>query len=303
MNTFAYSQDFEDAILASLEKVRDLPNYRKYLEAHLGGQNSRVVWIMNNLIHEIEHYCGDLKNKRILDFGCGTGASTAALAFYCENLVAFDIDQASLTICEKRIAEHGLEGGVRFYHANKIESIMNELGRFDIILANGVLEHIPISSHGLRESTMKNLVEMLKKPGFICINDTPNRIFPLDFHTTQMWIIPWTKPGSLWAYKKAVKGGRYMNTGSHKGPLSLEEAGAWGISYWELLDYLRGRDVKIMNVDKNLRRRNQIQLLSNTNPYLQNFYERIVYPIVTLLFGIPVQAFTPKINGLMIRIE
>ena len=176
MDRFEYSNDFKALIVRLHRGKEDWPNYPKYIRDHLGGPDSRVMTYMRYLCPEIEYHCGSLKAKRVLDFGCGTGATTAALAHFCEQVTAFDIDEESITICKKRLEEHNLESRVSLYHAADIDEVKDSLGTFDLILANGVIEHIPLTRSGLRRRIMLSLFHLLRNNGYIYINDTPNRL-------------------------------------------------------------------------------------------------------------------------------
>lgn len=41
---------------------------------------------------EIRCHCGDLSSEKVLDFGYGTGATTAVIAMNCNSVVAYDIN-------------------------------------------------------------------------------------------------------------------------------------------------------------------------------------------------------------------
>ena len=123
------------------------------------------------------------------------------------------------------------------------------MGTFDFILLNGVIEHIPLSKKGLRKKTFQTLFDILNEQGCLYIDDTPNRLWPIDGHTTKLWWIPWTKPGSRWAYQKAIREHKHFNNliTYSNGPLGLEERGAWGATFFEIIDYLSGKPFEIVN--------------------------------------------------------
>lgn len=305
MDSFNYSKDFQRMIVRLHRAKENWPNYQNYLKAHLGGPDSRVVILTKYLCPEIEYHCGSLKDKRILDFGCGTGATTAALAQNSKQICAFDTDEESIEICKRRISEHGLKSRVQFYCADDLDKVKDFMDTFDLILVNGVIEHIPLTRTGLRKKTMQSLFELLKKPGYLYINETPNRLCPFDFHTTQLWWIPWTKPGSEWAYRKAVKKRRHSDAPTiSKGPLGLEERGAWGATYWEIKNYLKGEKFVCTNTVSGHNR--HIHYLSNPlgkflGTWKQTVFEFIMYYSAVKLLHIPITAFAPNITNLVIK--
>jgi SAM-dependent methyltransferase len=299
MDKFEYSEDFEALIIHLHRGKEDWPNYHKYIRDHLGGPDSRVMTYMKYLCPEIEYHCGTLKGKRVLDFGCGTGATTAALAYFCEQVRAFDTDEESTNICRRRLKEHGLETRVSFSCADDIDEVKDSLGAFDLILINGVIEHIPLSKHGLRRRIILSLFQLLKSGGYLYINDTPNRLLPFDFHSTQLWWIPWTKPGSQWAYRRAIRKRKYFDAAKiSKGPLGLEEAGAWGATYCEITGYLRGEEFVCLNlVDGH----NRHLYYMYPRTWYRSVFEFVTYYFVVKPFHIPMDAFAQSIPNLVIR--
>jgi SAM-dependent methyltransferase len=240
-----------------------------------------------------------MKDKRVLDFGCGTGPTTAALAYFSESVCAFDINKEDLELCRQRIREHGLESKVTYYCANDIEGLKDPMGAFDLILVNGVIEHIPLSKTGLRKKTVLVLFDMLKEPGYLYFNDTPNRLLPFDFHTTQLWWVPWTKPGSQWAYKRAIRKGKYLEHAKFsKGPLGLEENGAWGGTYCEILGYLRGKRFVCLNT---LAGHNKHLYYRSPGIWWRSVFEFIMYYSIVRTLHIPVNAFAQSIPNLVIK--
>ena len=247
-HAFEYSEEFRGRIVRFLDGMERFPNYPKYIANHLGGPESRLMQFVHYLVPEIEYRCGELSDMRVLDFGCGTGASTAALAARCKSVAAYDIDREGLEICRRRLEEHGLESHVRLYNAPSLQEVREQIGRVDLVLMCGVIEHLPLTEPNLRRTILRTLFEMLDDGGALYIYDTPNRLWPYDFHTTGLMGIPWTKPGSQAAYEKAVRKGRFADSPHFTpGPRGLEQCGAWGATYWELLEYLEGEPYTCLN--------------------------------------------------------
>jgi len=318
MTSFEYSEEFKRLIVGALKGTETWPNYQRYLKAHLGGPESRVVKSVRLLCPEIEYHCGRLKSKCVLDFGCGTGATTAALALFGADVCAFDISRENMEICRRRIAEHSVEARVAFHCADDFEQVKGALGAFDLVLLNGVVEHIPISKTGLRQRLAQSLFDLLKTPGYLYISDTPNRLWPFDFHSTQLWWIPWTRPGSAWAYREALAKGRHAEvSGISPGPLGLEEAGAWGATYWEIQRYLRGRNFLCLNTvpghdgrlcycmpatDYEVIGRNLgFPFGGRTLYHLTRLFEFIVQLLGSKLLRVPITAFAPSLTNLVFR--
>lgn len=298
---FEYSQEFKNLIIELHRGKEALPFYQSYINAHLGGPNSRLSNFVKYLYPEIRYHCGELSPKRVLDFGCGTGATTVALAMHCSQVVAFDIDQRSITACEKRLIEHNLIDKIHLLCAVDFENMIGKVGTFDFILLNGVIEHIPLSKIGLRKKVLQMLFDILNLKGVLYINKTPNRLWPIDRHTTQLWWIPWTRPGSTWAYSKAVRRGKHFdNPETHSyGPLGLEERGAWGATFFEIKEYLSGKSFEIVN---SLAGHNRHLSYTQRGENIQRrIFDFFVYTFFSRWTKIPITAVAPFITHLVIQ--
>src|SRR5205823_2648279 len=135
--SFQYSAEFRKRSKKLLRGMEHFPNYSKYLEDELGGPNSRLMHFIQYLIPEIEYRCGPLADKTVLDFGCGPGPSTAALAMNCRSVAGYDIDRELVDVCRMRLKEHGLESAVRLYCAPNLEDVKDRIGPVDLVLLSG----------------------------------------------------------------------------------------------------------------------------------------------------------------------
>jgi SAM-dependent methyltransferase len=92
----------------------------------------RVEWVVSRLGSPAAGV------ERVLDFGCGTGTSSAMLrgAFPTASYWGFDPSMASVKVAQG-VAE---SGGARF----TAEVAELPVGRFDLAFTNGVFHHIPV---------------------------------------------------------------------------------------------------------------------------------------------------------------
>jgi len=294
---FRYSAAFEDEVRRLHAGTEDLPGYDEYVRSHLGGPESRLGTFLTVTWPEIVHRLGDMHGKRVLDFGCGTGATTAGLMSVGLDVSAFDIDESSLELCRARLAEHGFPTE-RVYGADDFATVAGELGQFDFILMNGVIEHIPITTRGLREHVIRSALGALAPEGILYINETPNRWWPRDVHTTGMWLLPWLRAGSRVAYRQATRKGKHVERDRiAAGPRGLEERGLWGTT-WRQLRRAIPAGYRIVNLEPGQDRR-----VAYTRPLSRRrrWFEHVVYRLVTRRFGIPVVAFTPMYSPLLVR--
>ena len=129
-----------------------------------------------------------LQNSSILEIGCGTGASTVALAEQGANVVAIDIDEFSLSVAAERCRAYDLE--VKFVHANAIEARkLLSNNDFEYIIFYAALEHM---THAERLTAMRETWRMLSPGNLWCVVETPNRLWFYDQHTSllpfHMWL-------------------------------------------------------------------------------------------------------------------
>lgn len=89
-----------------------------------------------------------LKDKRILEIGCGTGLNTEYLIQDAQQVVGLDISEEMLKAARQRISDKG----VRFKLGDITESWNFKPDSFDVIVANLVLEHIENLRHVYTEA-------------------------------------------------------------------------------------------------------------------------------------------------------
>jgi len=80
----------------------------------------------------------DLTGARILDAGCGTGASSFELAQRGAEVVAVDLSGALLNVAQRRAPSLRGPGSIRFENCDMLNP---ELGRFDYVVAMDSLIH------------------------------------------------------------------------------------------------------------------------------------------------------------------
>src|SRR5262245_12527901 len=225
-----YGDEMRKRVLAMHADSVGLPDYDRYIEDHLGG---RVLAFRRRLLPQALAFM-DLEAMDILDFGCGTGSTTVALAEHASRsrITALDIDRGSLEIAALRLAYHGLD---RHISLCQIAPVTAETGlplrsaSFDFVMMNGVLEHVvPLSA---RADVILETWRILRPRGRLFISETPNALWPIDRHTTGLPLIPWL-PSAL-AHRVAVAFGRHHEQGN------LDARGRRGMTYWEIVRPLR----------------------------------------------------------------
>jgi 2-polyprenyl-3-methyl-5-hydroxy-6-metoxy-1,4-benzoquinol methylase len=124
---------------------------------------------------------------RILDFGCGAGASTVSLgrSFPKAEIVGVELQERAIEVARGRCRFYGLEN-VAFFPSPSDNELPADIGEFDYIVLSGVFEHLLPDE---RPVLMPTLWNALKPGGILFIHETPNRRFPLETHTTWLPLI------------------------------------------------------------------------------------------------------------------
>ena len=127
----------------------------------------------------------ELPGTRILDFGCGPGASTVGLATLlpASQIVGVEPD-AELVRLAGRLAAKRQLSNVEFRISPAGGALPQDLGSFDYVMLSAVFEHLLPSE---RRMLIPQLWDLLKPGGILFINQTPHRWFPRDAHSTGLW--------------------------------------------------------------------------------------------------------------------
>ena len=161
----------------------------------------------------------DLEHKRLLDFGCGSGASTLSLARIAPllDVVGVELDPVNVAIAEARAEFYGLPN-VSFHISPSSESLPASIGEFDFVLLSAVWEHLLANERG-RLATQ--LWALLRPGGVLFLNQTPYRWSLIESHTTGLPLLNYL-PAQLacWAarrFSKTVSGDEPWETLLRKG--------------------------------------------------------------------------------------
>lgn len=116
----------------------------------------------------------DLKDKKILDAGCGQGVWLNQFAKFtaAENVFGADIDPESIEIAKQNYPEIPAEN----IKVSTAEELQFDDNMFDVAFSNEVLEHVEDDDQAVSE-----LIRVLK-PGGKLIIFTPNRGWPFEQH-------------------------------------------------------------------------------------------------------------------------
>jgi len=129
----------------------------------------------------------DFAGKRLLDFGCGSGASTFAIAAALPRteVIGVELNPTSVEIAQS-IAAYRRLPNVRFLTSPSGAALPSGIGQLDFIMFSAVYEHLLPTE---RKTLMPLIWSVLRPGGVLFINQTPHRLFPYEHHSTRLWLI------------------------------------------------------------------------------------------------------------------
>ena len=176
--------------LASEAGRNDLASH---LEARLKSNREKVIpWIETFL---------PLSDARVLEIGCGTGASTLALAERGAKVTAIDILPNSIEVAKDRCRAYGCTATFLVANAADVKSLVRG-NEFDAILFYAALEHM---THEERRAAMRDTWQMLAPGAFWVVIETPNRLWYMDKHTSLLPFFNWLPDRLAFEYSKFSK--------------------------------------------------------------------------------------------------
>ena len=146
------------------------------LQTHIAGQTNRVRCSVAPWIHSVL----PLKGARILEIGCGTGASTIPFAEQGSEVTGIDVSEEALAVARDRCRLYGVHAKHICANASQISAIANS-GNFDAIIFFAVLEHMTPEE---RRQSLRLAWDALKPGKLLIIVEAPNRLWYKDIHTS-----------------------------------------------------------------------------------------------------------------------
>ncbi|HZP24860.1 MAG TPA: class I SAM-dependent methyltransferase [Terriglobales bacterium] len=175
------------------------PEGQADLESHIAGRLDvfrtwTIPWLDSLL---------KLEGARILEIGCGTGASTVALEEQGAEVVGVDVSAAALASARERCAAYELHPEFVETNATSIASMFAGR-RFDAILFFAVVEHLTWEE---RIASLQAAWKLLPPNGILAVIEAPNRLWYVDIHTTDEPFYNWLPDDAAIAYTRYLASG------------------------------------------------------------------------------------------------
>jgi len=178
----------------------------------------------------------EFAGKRLLDFGCGSGASTMQLArmFPDTEIVGLEL-LAKYLVPARALADHlGLKN-VSFVEATSSDALPDDLGAFDYVTLNAVYEHLLPTE---RKRLLPQLWAALTPGGALFVNQTPHRWYPLEFHSTALPFMNYLPDWLALRYARRFAGYQRRRIGRDSEWEALLRGGVRGATEREILRML-----------------------------------------------------------------
>ncbi|MCO4745137.1 MAG: class I SAM-dependent methyltransferase [Proteobacteria bacterium] len=141
----------------------------------------------------------DLQGKRVLDFGCGTGTSTVAMALTYPEASFVGVELEERWVEAARVRAEVFSAANAEFAVSPNGASLPDVGRFDFVMLSAVWEHL---LPGERPGIARALWDSLRPGGIIFLNQTPHRWWPLESHTTGLPLINYLPKGLAHRYAK-----------------------------------------------------------------------------------------------------
>jgi 2-polyprenyl-3-methyl-5-hydroxy-6-metoxy-1,4-benzoquinol methylase len=252
-------------------------------------------YIQKQIDQTLDFYGIELAGLRILDFGCGFGASSYCLMKRgATSIVATDLVRDNTDLARRIFTQLGLADRIDIRQEDVIPKL--EPASFDCIWLQAVVEHLLPEE---RRSYLPRFWQALRPGGWLVVTETPNRLWPYESHTTGgRWFIPWMPPQKAFRTMRGDERYRqYSDTDFYR-------SGIVGSSYAELLDCL-GRPA---DCEEPARRVGGYFTRLYRDAKVKTPLRRAVVgtlgllePAVRTVLRRPVMAFTPFLNHIAFR--
>ena len=135
--------------------------------------------------HRLATALTDFSGRKILDFGCGNGAQTAAFIEPGCRITAVDVSASRIADFKGYLATNGLSGVTPLHYAGK--TLPFNAGAFDLVMSYDVLEHVQDEEASLAE------LQRVLRPGGDLLISVPNKWWIFETHGAYLPLLPWNR--------------------------------------------------------------------------------------------------------------
>ncbi|MFN8051425.1 MAG: class I SAM-dependent methyltransferase [Acidimicrobiales bacterium] len=128
-----------------------------------------------------------LDGSKVLELGCGGGASTAAMAEQGAEVVGIDLSEELQAEARTNLDAMGLDARLILRNARDVGDLL-ATEKFDRVIFFALLEHMTIEE---RIDALQTVWSGLGSGALMTIVETPNRLWPFDSHTSQLPFFNW----------------------------------------------------------------------------------------------------------------
>jgi 2-polyprenyl-3-methyl-5-hydroxy-6-metoxy-1,4-benzoquinol methylase len=147
----------------------------------------KIITRRAELVKEIPGFCD--KNLRLLEIGCGNGATLLLMSREMKECLGVDIYEGHKKVFEEIKAERGIEN-CNVVIKNIEEQDLFEgnatTEKFDRLICFEVIEHLNDDRH------VKRITHWLK-PGALCAISVPNKWWIFETHGARLPLLPWNR--------------------------------------------------------------------------------------------------------------
>lgn len=170
----------------------------------------------------------DLKDRTVLDFGCGCGSSSILLARAGARVRGVELMAPLREIARLRVRDEGLGDRIEIVEAPAMTALPFAPASFDHVAMNAVVEHVRPEERG---PIVRHLWDLLKPGGLLVVTETPNRLWPYDGHTTRLPLIPWLPLHWACVLARRLRASEL----GRKSDAELVYDGIVGATFWDLI--------------------------------------------------------------------
>ena len=275
MKTFIVKNYFRNETEINEQDLED------HIKQRINLARSKILpWVLKTI---------DLKNKKLLEVGSGTGSSSIAFSEQGAIVTGIDVDATSIEVAKYR--SNLLNQKIEYINLSGIEIKQIE-NNYDVILYYACLEHMTIRE---RIDSLQQAYSKLNKSGFLIIVEAPNRLWIEDTHTSELPFFQWLPDDLAYLYSKFSPKGSFNSryTDNEFNYLAEFHRRGRGVSYHEF-------DLAFENYE-NLEIVSSLNRLVYSKNLLNTFFYKKIYKLYLKQFTNKNRAFVEEYLDLIIQ--